>query len=81
MTMYQYQIVLNEMKTGIEKFHWTLENAIERISEKTHRMALYDAENHLAATYEELNNSWMLGRIERQIRLDSTPFDLLNTFR
>ena len=81
MTMYQYQIVLNEMKAGIEKFHWTFEDAIEGVSEKTHRMALYDAENHLAATYEKLNNSWMLGRIERQIRLDSTLFDLMNTFR
>lgn len=81
MTMYQYQIVLNEMNSGIEKFHWTLEDAIEGVGEKSYRMTLYDAENHLAAMYEKLNNSWMLGRIERQIRLDSTLFNFLNTFR
>ena len=81
MTMYQYQIVLNEMESGIEKFHWTLEDAIEGVGEKSYRMTLYDAENHLAAMYEKLNNSWMLGRVERQIRLDSTLFNFLNTFR
>lgn len=81
MTMYQYQIVLNEMNSGIEKFHWTLEDAIEGVGEKSYRMTLYDAENHLAAMYEKLNNSWMLGRIERQIRLDSTLSNFLNTFR
>lgn len=81
MAMYQYQIVLNEMESGTEKFHWTLEDAIEGVGEKRYRMTLYDAENHLAATYEKLNNSWMLGRIERQIRLDSTLFDFLSTFR
>lgn len=81
MTMYQYQIVLNEMKSGIEKFHWTLEDAIEGVGEKSYRMTLHDAERHLDATYKKLNNSWMLGRIERQIRLDSTLFDSLSTFR
>lgn len=81
MTMYQYQIVLNEMKSGIEEFRWTLEDAIEGVGEKSYRMTLYDAENHLAAMHEKLNNSRMLGRIERQIQLDSTLFNFLNTFR
>lgn len=81
MTIYQYRIMLDSMESDAAKFHWTLEEAAKRIGEKRYREALYAAENRLVTTYERLNDRWLLGRIKRQIRLDSTLFDYLNTFR
>lgn len=78
--MYQYQIVLNKMESGTEKFHWTLEDAIKNVEENHCREALYAAENRLAAAYKTLSGRWLLGQIQRQIRLDSTFFDYLKTF-
>ena len=79
--MYQYQIALNEMESDTGKSHRTLEDAVKRVGENHFREALYAAENRLAATYERLNDRWLLGRIQRQTRLDSTFFDYLKTFR
>lgn len=79
--MYRYQIVLNAMQADRERFHWTLEEAIEKLGEKRHRAELCDVEDRLATAYELLNNKRLIGSIRRQIRLDSTPFDYLNTFR
>ena len=81
LVMYQYQIALGVMKSSSKKFNWTLEEAIEGVGENRYRAALYDAENRLAAAYEELTDKRLLGQIRRQIRLDSTPVDYLDTFR
>ena len=81
LTMHQYQTELEMMRYGAEKFHWTFEGAVEGVGENCYREALYSAENHLAEMYRRLNNRWLLGRIRRQVRLDSTFFDYLKTFR
>ena len=81
LVIYQYQIVLSEMESSSKKFSWTLEEAVEGVGEKHYRTALYDAENRLASAYEELSDKRLLGQIRRQIRLDSTFVDYLDTFR
>ena len=79
--MYQYQILLNAMKEDGEKFHWELDEAIENLHEEQHRAELYDAEDRLAAAYESIADKRMIGKIRRQIRLDSTLIDYLSTLR
>lgn len=81
LAMYQYQIALDEMESNSKKFGWTLEEAVVGVGEKRYRVALYDAENRLAAAYEQLDNKRVLGKIRRQIRLDSTLADYFNMFR
>ena len=81
LVIYRYQIVLSEMESSSKKFSWTLEGAVEGVGEKHYRTALYDAENRLASAYEELSDKRLLGQIRRQIRLDSTFVDYLDTFR
>lgn len=81
LAMYQYQIVLDEMKSDAGKFHRTLEEAAKGVGEKRYRVVLYDAENRLATTYGRLNDRWLLGQLRRQLRLDSTFIDYLGTFR
>lgn len=78
--IYRYQIVLDAMQTDMAKFHWMLEEAIEKLGEEQHRAELYDAEDRLAAAYDELSVERMAGKIRRQIRLDSTPVDYFRTF-
>ena len=79
--MYQYQILLNVMQADSKKYHWTLEKVIDRHGEKRHRMELFNAEDRLAVAYEKLVDKRLMGDIQRQIRLDSTPGDYLGTFR
>lgn len=79
--MYQYQILLNKMKEDMEKYHWEFGEAIDNLHEKQHRAELYDAEGRLAAAYESITDKRMMGKIRRQIRLDSTPGDYLGTLR
>lgn len=81
LAMYQYQVVLDKMESDTGKSHRTLEDAVKRGGENHFREALYAAEDRLAATYECLNDRWLLGRIQRQARLESTFFDYLKTFR
>lgn len=77
--MYQYQVLLNEMRADGEKFHWELDEVIENLHEVQHRAELYDAEDRLAAAYESIADERTIGKIRRQIRLDSTPADYLDT--
>lgn len=79
--MYQYQIILNAMQADAEKFRWIPEEAIEKLHEEQYRAELYDAEDRLAAAYESLVDKRMIGKIRRQIRLDSTLADYLSTLR
>lgn len=79
--MYQYQIAFDVMKSNSKKFHWTLEEAAERVGEKRYRVALYEAEDRLAAAHEELCDKLLLGKVRRQIRLDSAFGDYMDTFR
>ena len=80
-TIYQYQIILNTMQTNSKEFHWPLEEAIEKLGEEVYREELYRAEGKLTAAYEKLAGKRLIGKIRRQIRLDSTLIDYLNTFR
>ncbi len=80
-TIYQYQIILNTMQTNSKEFHWPLEEAIEKLGEEGYREELYRAEDKLTAAYEKLAGKRLIGKIRRQIRLDSTLIDYLNTFR
>ena len=79
--MYQYQGLLNAMEEDVEKFQWELDEAIENLHEVQHRAELYDAEDRLAAAYESIADERTIGKIRRQIRLDSTPADYLDTLR
>lgn len=80
-TIYQYQIILNTMQTDSKEFHWPLEEAIEKLGEEEYREKLYRAEDRLTTAYEKLAGKRLIGKIRRQIRLDSTLVDYLNTFR
>lgn len=72
-TIYQYQIILNEMQANKAEALWSLE--------ERYREELYQAEDRLTAAYEKLAGKRLIGKIRRQIRLDSTLVDYLNTFR
>ena len=80
-TIYQYQIILNEMQANSRKFHWSRDEAVEKLGEERYRAELYRAEDRLTAAYERLAGKRSIGKIRRQIRLDSTLIDYLNTFR
>lgn len=80
-TIYQCQIILNTMQANSKEFHWPLEEAIEKLGEEGYREELYRAEDRLIAAYEKLAGKRLIGKIRRQIRLDSTLVDYLNTFR
>ena len=80
-TIYRYQIILNEMQTNSKEFRWSREEAVEKLGEERHREELYRAEDRLTAAYEKLAGKRLVGKIRRQIRLDSTLIDYLNSFR
>lgn len=80
-TIYRYQIILNKMQTNSKEFRWSREEAVEKMGEERHREELYRAEDRLTAAYEKLAGKRLVGKIRRQIRLDSTLIDYLNTFR
>lgn len=79
-TIYQYQIILNTMQADSKEFHWSREEAAEKLGEEGYREELYRAEDRLIAAYEKLADKQLIGGIRRQIRLDSTLIDYLNTF-
>ena len=81
LTIYRYQIILNEMQANSRKFHWSRDEAVEKLGEERYRAELYRAEDRLTAAYEKLAGKRSIGKIRRQIRLDSTLIDYLNTFR
>lgn len=80
-TIYQYQIILNTMQADSKEFRWSREEAVEKLGEEKYREKLYQAEDRLNAAYEKLAGKRLIGKIRRQIRLDSTLIDYLNTFR
>lgn len=80
-TIYRYQIILNAIREDRAKFNWSLEVAVEKLGERSHREALYAVEDRMAAAYEKLADKRLVGKIRRQIRLDSTLIDYLGTFR
>lgn len=80
-TIYRYQIILNKMQTNSKEFRWSREEAVEKLGEERHREELYRAEDRLTAAYEKLAGKRLVGKIRRQIRLDSTLIDYLNSFR
>ena len=80
-TIYQYQIILNTMQVDSKEFCWSREEAVEKLGEENYREKLYQAEDRLNAACEKLANKRLIGKIRRQIRLDSTLIDYLNTYR
>lgn len=79
--MYQYQIVINKMKEASQDHRLTLEDSSILVGEESYRYCLFEAEEKLASSHGELLRYGMIGRIERQVRLVSSPGDYLNTFK
>lgn len=67
--MYQYSIMLNSLERNAERFHWTLEEAVEKQGEEKIRCQLYKARDGLQNAYEALTEKEVQKRIEKQIRL------------
>lgn len=80
LAMYQYKIILDEMQTTAANFRYGPEKAMESVGEPRHRDALYKAEDELARAYRVLVKRCVAGKIKRQIKLDSTLCDYLDTF-
>jgi hypothetical protein len=80
-SMYRYQIVLNAMQSDASKFHWSLDESAKRLGERSHRIELYNAEDRLAAAHKQITGRGVVGKVRRQIRLDSTLADYISTFR
>lgn len=72
-TIYRYQIILNTIQAAEKEALWS--------REERYREELYQAEERLTTAYEKLAGKRLIGKIRRQIRLDSTLVDYLNTFR
>ena len=72
-TIYRYQIILKTIQAAEKEALWS--------REERYREELYQAEDRLTAAYEKLAGKRLIGKIRRQIRLDSTLVDYLNTFR
>lgn len=79
--MYQYQILLSKMLDMAQTHHSTLEDACNDANENEYRKWLFAARDNLSTTYQELSSCKMLGKIERQMRLVSTPKDIVDTLR
>lgn len=78
--MYQYQILVNDMLDMTREHRLTLEEACADVHEEECREALIAAQNVLSAAYQELSTRKIRGKIKRQMRLVSTPKDIVDTF-
>ena len=55
--MYRYQILLDHMQKNAREFGWTLEEAVEKVNEKSQRKELFDAENALETAHGSLTST------------------------
>ena len=78
--MYQYQILVNDMLDMAREHRLTLEEACADVHEEEFRKELFAAQDTLSAAYQELSTRKIRGKIKRQMRLVSTPKDIVDTF-
>lgn len=67
--MYQYQILLNNMKKDADTFKWTLGESMKRLDEPQQRMELHKAMENLKQAYDELEKENVEKKIAKQIKL------------
>ena len=67
--MYQYQILIENMKKASQEFHLTIDKAQESVGEKHHREELQKAIDNLKQAYNALKKEKVEEKIEKQIRL------------
>ncbi len=67
--MYQYQILLNRMQEFSQQSGLDLEQLAENIHEKSHREKMLTAYENLKKSYDEVENSNVIEKIRKQIRL------------
>lgn len=67
--MYQYQILLNDMKKNADTFKWTLGESMKRLNEPQQRMELHKAMENLKQAYDELEKENVEKKIAKQIKL------------
>lgn len=68
-SIYQYQILLNQIEKNSNKFHWTLEEASSKLNEPDYREELYGHMDAIATSFDRLSQVKMVRKIERQLRL------------
>ena len=68
-SMYQYQILFKRMLQNSKEYHWTLEQASEKLHEPDQRQDLFEKECALAASYKTLCQQNKRGALQRQIKL------------
>ena len=78
--MYQYQILVKTMLDMAQEHRLTLEEACANVHEEKYREELFTAQDTLSAAYQELSARKIRGKIKRQMRLVSTPKDIVDTF-
>jgi len=67
--MYQYQILIENMKTQANNYNWTREEAQEKLNEPEHREKLYVAIDRLKQSYNLIEKEKAIKKIEEQIKL------------
>lgn len=77
-SMYQYQILFNMMSEKAQEYHWTLEQASEKLHEPDRRKDLFEKESALAASYKTLCQQNKRGAIQRQIKLTGPMWCWMN---
>lgn len=78
--MYQYQILINRMLDMAQEHRLSPEEACAAVREEEYREELLAAQDVLSAAYQELSTRKIRGKIKRQMRLVSTPKDIVDTF-
>lgn len=78
--MYQYQILVKTMLDMAQEHHLSPEKACADVHEEEYREELFAAQDVLSAAYQELSTRKIRGKIKRQMRLVSTPKDIVDTF-
>lgn len=67
--MYQYQILLENMKKTSQKFKLTFDKAQDTVGEKKHREELQSAIEDLKEAYDAMKKEQVEKKIEKQIKL------------
>ena len=78
--MYQYQILIKTMLDMAQEHRLSLEEACADVHEEEYREELFAVQDTLSATYQNLSTRKICGKIKRQMRLVSTPNDIVDTF-
>lgn len=68
-SIYQYQVLLDDVKKNAGRFHLTLEEACSEVNEADLRHNLYDTYDAISKSFDSLNTPKMFKAIEKQIRL------------